>query len=262
MIKIDYNKIYHTNNYGDYVIIKDIGKINNKRYLRIKFLYSNYEMNIRADRLGIGDFRDPYYPRIYGVACSGILDNRANYKTHYDRWINMISRCYNSNDKDYYNYGGIGVKVDTPWLCFETYYNDIKTLPGYNEYLKEPLNYQLDKDILQSHINKCDRIYSKDTCIWVNRRSNTIQRSNDIINKVNKYHGVYYNHGYYYFTIIVNGYKINIGKFDNEIAAANAYNYYITNGSYINAPNIVEYMAPEEFVLHNLKMKNMVKIVN
>ena len=33
----------------------------------------------------------------------------------YGRWVMMKQRCYNSNNKDYYNYGARGIKVCDEW---------------------------------------------------------------------------------------------------------------------------------------------------
>jgi hypothetical protein len=84
-------------------------------------------------------------------------------------------------------------------------------------------------------------------------------------NKVNKYRGVYKNGARYQSTIIINGTKINIGSFDDEIAAANAYNYYrrYMLGEYdmIQVQNNVPYMSGEEFFSHNKRPKVMCEIV-
>lgn len=255
----NFNIIYNTVNYGQYKVIKDYGLINNRRMLRIKFLLTGYEMDIRDDYLG-RDLLDPYYPRIHGVACKGNLPSRGEYKMDYDRWIKMISRCYNPDDKDYPLYGGIGVTVDSRWLCFENYYYDIHQLDGYSNYIESPRTYQLDKDMLQKDTPKENRVYSKNTCKWISRRDNIIQRALDG-NYKNKYHGVYENHGYYYSTVLVNGNKINVGKFTTPEMAANAHNYYLSSIG-LEPINNVEYIPPEEFSKDNLLMKIMVHKIN
>lgn len=169
MVNIDYEKIYTTKNYGSYKIIQRLGYINNdsRLWVKIKFLYTGYEKNIRYDYIG-HDILDPYYPRIHGVACIGEVEmSRNEYKSDYDRWINMISRCYNPNDKDYPRYGGKGIKVDDRWLIFSNYLNDIKLLPGYRYKQYDQYHYQLDKDYLQQNVNDCNKLYSPSTCIWI-----------------------------------------------------------------------------------------------
>lgn len=49
----------------------------------------------------------------------------------YDVWSAMIKRCENPNDKNYFRYGGRGIKVCDEWHDFEVFYNDIgKDLNG------------------------------------------------------------------------------------------------------------------------------------
>lgn len=174
MIIIDYNKIYHTVHYGDYKIIQNLGYINNdsRLWVRIKFITTGYEKNIRYDYIG-HDIQDPYFPRIYGVACMGEIDvSRNEYKSDYDRWISMISRCYNPNDKDYKRYGLAGIRVSNDWLIFSNYYKDIKSLPGYR-FKQQNGYYHLDKDYLQQNVPHNKMIYSKNTCVWVPRSINS-----------------------------------------------------------------------------------------
>ena len=175
MIVIDYNTLYHTTNYGDYKIIQNLGYLNNdsRLWIRIKFILTGYEKDIRYDYIG-HDIQDPYYPRIYGVACMGEINvPRSVYKPDYDRWIHMISRCYNQLDSNYERYGGLGIRVSNEWLVFANYYNDIKNLPGYRFRQQYPYQYHLDKDYLQQDIPDNQTIYSKDTCIWIDRSINS-----------------------------------------------------------------------------------------
>lgn len=265
---VDFNKIYSTTHYGDFKIIEDLGPNpeDNKRRVKIKFLLTGTEKITRLDQIN-NDIRDPYFPRIYGIACAGnLILARDEYKPIYDTWLHMISRCYNPNDKDYINYGGIGVRVSNEWLCFENYLNDIKYLPNYNLKCKYPNLYQLDKDYLQSNIPPNKRIYSKETCMFISRRDNANMRALDNgDNGINKYRGVYKRNNSYQSTIVINGTKINIGSFDDEIAAANAYNYYrqhmLGETDTISVQNSVPYMSPQEFFSHNTRPKIMCKII-
>jgi len=175
MVSIDYEKIYSTKHYGDYKIIKYLGYINNdsRAWVRIKFLHTGFEKDIRFDCIG-HDILDPYYPRIHGVACLGEnIGSRNEYKHDYDRWINTVSRCYNSNDKDYPNYGGSGVRMSDEWLIFSNYQRDIQTIPGYRFKQQDPFNWALDKDYLQQNVDKNNKIYSKETCVWVPKYINS-----------------------------------------------------------------------------------------
>ena len=171
-INIDFNKIYSTKEYGEFKIIDNLGYINNdsRLWVKIKYLTTGYERNVRYDALYANNLntQDPCYPKIYNVAYIGENVGARNvYKTDYDRWIKMISRCYNKNDKDYKNYGGKGITVCDRWLNFSNYFYDIKLLPGYHFKQIYPKIYQLDKDYLQQNIPKEKRVYSPETCVWL-----------------------------------------------------------------------------------------------
>lgn len=242
--------------YGNYKIIKDLGIINKRRFVRIKFLTTGFEKDIRYEKaINSKAIRDPYYPKIYNVGYTGnVCDIKNKNKRAYDKWYNMISRCYNPNDKDYKRYGAIGITVDSRWHSFENYLNDLQNLPilGDSNNLNI-LDYQVDKDYLQMNIPKEQRVYSKDTCILVNPRDNAnLKLIDNAKYKVNNYFGVYKSYNYYYPTIMHNGIKYNLGIYNNEIAAANAYNYYyklfnLKNDCNINTINDVPYMDYEEF---------------
>ena len=75
----------------------------------------------------------------------------------------MLERCYNSNVKNYKDYGGRGVRVCERWKHFKNFEKDAKELPGYDEYInsKTPFEYSLDKDIRGNGI-----IYSKENCMF------------------------------------------------------------------------------------------------
>jgi len=46
-------------------------------------------------------------------------------KSSYNTWRGMMRRCYNKKDKDYYKYGGVGIKVYKKWHDYPTFANDV-----------------------------------------------------------------------------------------------------------------------------------------
>lgn len=51
---------------------------------------------------------------------------------HYHRWYGMLSRCSNTNDSSYPNYGGRGIKVCDEWADDPfTYFAYLETLESY-----------------------------------------------------------------------------------------------------------------------------------
>lgn len=80
----------------------------------------------------------------------------------------MINRCYNVNDISYKRYGGKGVVVCDEWLNdFMAFYNWAIS-NGWEEGL------QLDKDIKGN-----GKLYSPETCIFVTRKINCRNKSNN-----------------------------------------------------------------------------------
>lgn len=71
----------------------------------------------------------------------------------------MIERCYHVKAINYKKYGGNGVTVSNRWKCFKNFYNDVQHIP----------NYDLDKDLLSKDV----KIYSKETCCWLDKDLNS-----------------------------------------------------------------------------------------
>lgn len=93
--------------------------------------------------------------------------------TEYVVWNGMKGRCYNSNNKDYKNYGGRGIKVCDRWLGKNGYKNFLEDM-GRRPSLKHTIN---RKDN--------DGNYYKQNCNWAtdyqqrrNRRDSNWQELN------------------------------------------------------------------------------------
>lgn len=97
-------------------------------------------------------------------------------KTHplHRCWRNMRYRCNTSTSKDYSNYGGRGIKVDSQWDDFEKFY--LWALPGWTSGL------QLDR------INN-DESYGPNNCRWVTAKTNN---NNKRTNRSWEYNGTTY----------------------------------------------------------------------
>ena len=68
----------------------------------------------------------------------------------YGSWLAMKKRCLNSNHIKYHLYGGRGITIDSSWMNFETFLNDMGVRP---------------KEMTLDRINGALG-YNKDNCRW------------------------------------------------------------------------------------------------
>ena len=83
----------------------------------------------------------------------------------YLTWNQMIQRCTNSNNKEYLNYGGRGIKVCKRWLKFKNFYEDKGK--DWKPWLT-----------LERRDNK--RGYYPDNCYWATRKQQARNRRNNL----------------------------------------------------------------------------------
>lgn len=239
------------NNGDPFVIVIDHRydkSFGSRRTVDIKFIKPNIfgfnteRKEIRLDRILANKYiKDYYQPNVHGVACFGNvskdIERNNTYIRSYKCWNDMIRRCYDVNDYHYKWYGELGVTVEKRWLCFEYFLNDIKLLPGYDEWLNNPGTYQLDKDSMQQNIPVYNKIYSRETCCFIPVRNNIQQQRFNSENR-RKYIGVEQKS--------LDKYKCSIGhkyygSYTNPIAAASMYNivarYRGCDENYINQLN-------------------------
>lgn len=248
--EIDFGKTYSSTNYGDFKIIAEAErKPSKKKRVLIEFTETGTRAKVSYDEALKGCVKDVMRPSIFGVAYLGNAHKKGNERL-YNLWINMLSRCYNPRNKAYRFYGEKGCYVDDRWLCFENFLSDVKEISG-SELLKTEKKIELDKDIMQRGMaeNKC---YSKDTCVWVSKDSNNrvhLVDSNKKNDYSSKYVGVCFDKrwGVFQAQINIDGKQVYIGKFTNEIAAANAYNYYAEQQGIEITKNDCEFMGKEEW---------------
>lgn len=81
----------------------------------------------------------------------------------YISWMCMKRRCYDPSVNDYDKYGGRGISVDSRWMAFELFLEDMG---------ERPLGKWLDR------VN-VDGNYQKDNCRWVTPKESARNRSNN-----------------------------------------------------------------------------------
>lgn len=135
----------------------------------------------------------------------------------YQTWNNMIQRCNNPKSSSYMNYGARGINVCDRWLIAKNFINDM--YPTFQE--------GLTLDRINTNKN-----YEPDNCRWAtlnvqHRNTRKIYNHN-----TSGYRGVswYRRDNLWVVRIRINSKNVHIGRFNDILEAAKAYdNYVIAN---------------------------------
>lgn len=165
--KYSIGNIYENKNNDKFEVIENISS--NRR--KIKFLDAyGYEKIIDISQINRGNIKNPYYKNIYGVGVSGIRYKKN--RTIYNKWLNILTRCYNVNfyekNKSYSN-----CKVSDEWLLFDNFLDWFNITFPFE--LSKNIKFEIDKDLLQN--NSENKVYSKETCIWLPKSVNVFLSS-------------------------------------------------------------------------------------
>lgn len=87
------------------------------------------------------------------------------YRRLYEVWCQIKYRCYNSDNKNYFQYGGRGIKMSDDWKDFGTFYNDM--IDTY----KPGLTIER-KDV--------DGNYCKENCKWITNQEQALNRRSSL----------------------------------------------------------------------------------
>lgn len=269
---INFNKIYYSDNYGPYNVLevyKGKAKVGTKA--RIKFINTGNEKIVHIHHAINGDIYDnlaTYKTPIDTYKLDEIYRNIKIKRFAYAIWREMCRRCNDENFDNYNYYGESGVSICDRWNDFNNFKYDIQVLPQYEKWYRYPTLYQLDKDYLQLSIPKNKRIYSSETCMFLYYIDNInlarIEKRNNYILESN-YYGVHKEtNNTYSSQLQINGSNIYLGTFDDEIVAANVYNYwyeYYHNYELVPLFNNVPFVPKCEFIKHNTRPKTMCTII-
>ncbi len=154
------------NNFGSKIIIS---KYNSALDMEVYFPQYNYYVKCVYDQFKKGKIKCPYEPRIYGIGFIGegkykVKENGKN-KKEFEVWYRMLERCYDPNYQEKHSTYK-GCKVEEFLLNFQNMGKWIDE--NYYEVPGEEMC--LDKDIL----HKGNKIYSRETCIFVPERINKL----------------------------------------------------------------------------------------
>lgn len=252
--EVDYNKIYKSNNYGEFKVLKELPK----GKLLVQFLDTGTVCEVVKDcALVVGNIKDKYRKTICGVACIG---NASSYHKAYNMWLSIIHRCYDKSYASYDRYGGRGVRVCDRWHCFEYFVEDLPYIDGYENWIRNSKLFNIDKDLKQQHLPHNKRIYSLETCCFIQSSDNVAVARIDKRIKQNSeitYIGVQKRSNITYeASMHVNGNKLNLGSYDTPELAAAAYNN-MCKCMYKDRQiiNNVPYIDPEELDKYNKRTK-------
>ena len=211
--------------------IMKIVEYNNRYDIVIEFQDEHkYRVHTQYKAFKKGNCKNPFYPSAHGhgylgVDKEGIVPKISEFKDdkrintwEYNKWQNMLQRCFNNKCKEKYpTYKS--VTCCKRWLCFANFLEDFEVLKNeYNWSEDEKLN--LDKDIL----HKNNKIYSLENCILVPDYINSLFVKNDT--KRGSYPaGVSYHKRAkkYQARCNVNGKLISLGLYSTPEGAFNAY---------------------------------------
>lgn len=172
------NKIFHSNNSGDFVIIDEAGYPEDDlehrhKLVKIKFLDTGSETIARYEECIKGFVLDPLYNTPNQARIINGQSQMVNIDSYlYQTWKGIMARCYNKNNPSYKRYGAAGVTVSEPWKNFEIFKYDATHIPGWFYKYNNPMDFQIDKDLLQINTDKSNKIYSRNTCIWLDKERN------------------------------------------------------------------------------------------
>lgn len=170
--KIDRTGEERLNNFGSKIIIKEY---RNNKDIDVYFLEYNWVFeHAQYNQFKKGNIKCPYEPRYFGKGYLGegkykVRENGKN-SDEFIIWRNMLQRCYDPEYQEKHpSYKGC--RVEEYLLNFQYMGEWIKD--NYYEVPGERMH--LDKDILC----KGNKVYSRETCIFVPQRINLLFIKND-----------------------------------------------------------------------------------
>lgn len=166
---------HHTKECGEVIVIRlDSKDTKSDHKYDVQFVQTGYVRTaVRKSTIKRGHIIDRYLPRVYGVGYLGEYDETDPQVKQLQRhWYKILERCYDTSVIEYYDYGAKGIFVHPDWHCFATFQHDVKYIPNWNNKRRNPHLYDLDKDFYSSNC------YSKNTCVWLEPKYNTLYRKN------------------------------------------------------------------------------------
>ncbi len=152
------------NNSGqEYLVLSKLPTRNSNSYYRIQYTTGIRTIcEVSRPNIRTGTVKNPYsMGAAVGNGCYGIISKRSSYlNTAYILWLNMMNRCHGNDPLITFFYKDKGIYVDREWRCFANFYRDIHNLPGFQNWVERPGEYDLDKDYYQAtHYGKYTTLF-------------------------------------------------------------------------------------------------------
>ena len=215
-IKIEVGEVRENNKGTKMKIIRcngnddiDVEFLDDFHYIKRNNTYNNF---VR------GQIKNPYDKTLYGIGYIG----HGRYKPSinkqntpaYNQWVSMLERCY-CEKRRHRTKAYVKCEVCKEWLNFqnfaEWYYE--------NYYQIDDDIMQIDKDILE----KGNKIYSPDTCVFVNNKINSIFTKHDGIRGEYPIGVFKRENGKFGASVSINGKQHKLGIFNTVEDAFNSY---------------------------------------
>lgn len=172
--------VYKTTRGYEFKIIDrrvDKKDINGKKYWRtkyeIQFISTNTKKWCDTKEIIIGSIKDDANAYVCGVGIVGIEIDHPQSHYLYDRWRDMLRRCYDKSSKMYYSYGECGVVVCDEWKYFPNYVRDVEEMENHDLLKIKHGGWQIDKDIIKSG----NKVYCKEYCSIIRIEDNIRERN-------------------------------------------------------------------------------------
>jgi hypothetical protein len=137
--------------FGKWTVVRQIPAEEKRKHYEVKCDCGSIKV-LKGIRLRFGD-------SIGCRKCGSTKHSMVHSKT-YHTWESMIQRCTNPSNSNYKHYGARGITVDTKWLTFAGFFEDMG---------ERPKGLELDR------IDN-DGGYSKENCRWVTHQVNLNNR--------------------------------------------------------------------------------------
>jgi hypothetical protein len=172
--------VWNTSKSGEITVLSQvdeysISKNNSKYYSKFVVQFTDGHKTIATmSRIKRGLVLNRFYPFLYQRGFVGEGEHRVSLKGKTTKigtlWHNIFSRCYDEELQKTKNSSYKDCEIDIRWWCFQDFCGDIMQLEGYTDWINGTMReYDIDKDTKI----KGNKIYSKDTCVFITHKENT-----------------------------------------------------------------------------------------